>query len=271
MYPGESPGRRVALSSGSDCGAVWLWPSAYEDSFNNYWSSNTPYITLNSQKNIDDMFFYQNSPLQPLNNEIRLLPYANGKHINVLKHFVYVYIMYVWALPLTTHLTPISRPRTQYLENSPNSADDQIGNVMATMMMNQALDRDKRQKEREKKQQEFRLQVEMQPQQMLQQQNMDLYSLRHQALSDLSRIQHLGFTLCQDQARRCADADSLSIQLMYLNRYFPWPRILWCWCVLGRCSHATIAVMVTMLLSQKRQSRCPPERCFAPPGDPSLS
>jgi hypothetical protein len=97
---------------------------------------------------------------------------------------------------------------------------------MATMMMNQALDRDKRQKEREKKQQEFRLQVEMQHQQMLQQQNMDLYSLRHQALSDLSRIQHLGFTLCQDQARRCADADSLSIQLMYLNRYFPWPRIL---------------------------------------------
>ena len=34
MYPGESPGRRVALSSGSDCDAVWLWPSAYEDSFN---------------------------------------------------------------------------------------------------------------------------------------------------------------------------------------------------------------------------------------------
>jgi hypothetical protein len=34
MYPGESPGRRVALSSGSNCDAVWLWPSAYEDSFN---------------------------------------------------------------------------------------------------------------------------------------------------------------------------------------------------------------------------------------------
>ncbi len=34
MYPGESPGRRVALSSGSDCDAVWLWPLVYEDSFN---------------------------------------------------------------------------------------------------------------------------------------------------------------------------------------------------------------------------------------------
>ncbi len=36
MYPGESPGRRVALSSSSDCDAVWLWPLAYEDSFNGW-------------------------------------------------------------------------------------------------------------------------------------------------------------------------------------------------------------------------------------------
>ena len=34
MYPVESPGRRVALSSDSNCDAVWHWPLAYEDSFN---------------------------------------------------------------------------------------------------------------------------------------------------------------------------------------------------------------------------------------------
>jgi hypothetical protein len=38
---------------------------------------------------------------------------------------------------------PISRPRTQQQERSPDTADNRIGNTMVMMMMNQAFDRDK--------------------------------------------------------------------------------------------------------------------------------
>jgi hypothetical protein len=42
-----------------------------------------------------------------------------------------------------THMTPLSRPRTQQRGNCPDSSGDRIGNIMAMiMMMNQASDRD---------------------------------------------------------------------------------------------------------------------------------
>jgi hypothetical protein len=43
-----------------------------------------------------------------------------------------------------THMTPLSRPWTQQQGNSPNSSGDRIGNIMAMMMMNQAMNRDER-------------------------------------------------------------------------------------------------------------------------------
>ncbi len=46
-----------------------------------------------------------------------------------------------------THMTPLSRPRTQQQGNSPDSSGDRIGNIMAMMMMNQASDRDERRQE----------------------------------------------------------------------------------------------------------------------------
>jgi hypothetical protein len=72
----------------------------------------------------------------------------------------------------STHITTISRPRTQQWERSPDATGNRISNYMAMMMMNQALDSDKRSAERQKSHQEFCLQLEMQRQQMQQQQNM---------------------------------------------------------------------------------------------------
>jgi hypothetical protein len=69
-----------------------------------------------------------------------------------------------------THMTPLSRPWTRQRGNSPDSSGDRIGNIMAMMMMNQALDRDERRQEREERQEEFCLSLEMQRQQMQQQQ-----------------------------------------------------------------------------------------------------
>ncbi len=67
-----------------------------------------------------------------------------------------------------THMTPLSRPRTRQQGNSPDSSGDRIGNIMAMMMMNQALDRDERRQEREERRKEFCLSLEMQHQQMQQ-------------------------------------------------------------------------------------------------------
>ena len=50
-----------------------------------------------------------------------------------------------------THNTPISRPRNQQRENSPEDPGDRVGNVMAMMMMSQAQDRDERQEEHEER------------------------------------------------------------------------------------------------------------------------
>jgi hypothetical protein len=41
-----------------------------------------------------------------------------------------------------THMTPLSRPRTQQQGNSPDPPGDRIGSIMAMMMMNQASERD---------------------------------------------------------------------------------------------------------------------------------
>ena len=73
-----------------------------------------------------------------------------------------------------THMTPISRPRTRQRGNTTpdSSPSDRIGNMIAMMMMNQASERDERRSEREERREEFRLQMEMQRQQMQQQQNM---------------------------------------------------------------------------------------------------
>jgi hypothetical protein len=46
-----------------------------------------------------------------------------------------------------THMTHLSRPRTQQQGNSPDSSGDRIGNIMAMMMMNQASERDEQQQE----------------------------------------------------------------------------------------------------------------------------
>jgi hypothetical protein len=69
-----------------------------------------------------------------------------------------------------THMTPLSRPWTRQQGNSPDSSGDRIKNIMAMMMMNQALERDERRQEREERHEEFHLSLELQRQQMQQQQ-----------------------------------------------------------------------------------------------------
>ena len=69
-------------------------------------------------------------------------------------------------------MTPISRPRNQQRENLPEGSGNQVGNVMAMMMMSQAHDRDERRVEREERREEFCIQVDMQRQQMQNSQNM---------------------------------------------------------------------------------------------------
>ena len=71
-----------------------------------------------------------------------------------------------------THMTPILRPQNWQPENHDNSPEghgDRVGNVMAMMMMSQALDRDEWHGEREERCQEFCIQMKTQSQQMQQQ------------------------------------------------------------------------------------------------------
>jgi hypothetical protein len=70
------------------------------------------------------------------------------------------------------HLTPIARPRYRQRRDHDESPPDRVDQMMAMMMMNQSADREERQEEQEERRQEFRLQVDMQRQQMQAQQNM---------------------------------------------------------------------------------------------------
>jgi hypothetical protein len=72
----------------------------------------------------------------------------------------------------STHNTPISRPRNQHRESSPEDPGNRVGNVTAMMMMSQAQFRDERREEGEERCQEFRYQVKMHCQQMQNQQDM---------------------------------------------------------------------------------------------------
>ncbi len=57
-----------------------------------------------------------------------------------------------------TDMTPLARPQTQQQGNSPPvSPGNRIGSIMAMMMMNQALERDKQQHKREERCKEFNL------------------------------------------------------------------------------------------------------------------
>ncbi len=92
-----------------------------------------------------------------------------------------------------THMTPLSRPQTGEQGNSPDSPGDRTGNIVAIMMMNQALDRDERQQEQEETRKEFHLQMELQHQQMQQQQNMMTILLMNVVGMTNCQQQQLGF------------------------------------------------------------------------------
>ncbi len=94
-----------------------------------------------------------------------------------------------------THMTPLSRPWTQQQGNSPDSSGHRIGNIMAMMMMNQALERDEQQQEREERRKEFCLSLEMQHQQMQQQQQ----QMQQQNVMLILLMNAVGMTNCQQQ------------------------------------------------------------------------
>jgi hypothetical protein len=95
-----------------------------------------------------------------------------------------------------THMTPLSRPRTQQRGNSPDSSGDRIGNIMVMMMMNQASERDNRRQEREERCKEFCLSLEMQHQQMQQQQQQ---MQQQQNVMMILLMNAVGMTNCQQQ------------------------------------------------------------------------